>query len=277
MPGRWPTAAIVLFWLGMTGWWFTREVVPTWTLEAAPGYVIDLTDEVGARTISWTAYDGEKRIGWGLSRVVRQPDRIYHFLTDFKFQDLTLLRHLEIRRMLSGYRVTGEGQLVELGVRVTVGEANRGKSKGPDVIMEIEGKVENDVLRLRPMFNGKEVDLIRLPSVSVKDKGSVLNPMHLLNRIPGLEEGRRFRLPLLDPLGGVVPGGNLSMPVLEGTVHADTLRWAGEEVPCLRIDYAKPGENKTASTWVRRSDGLVLQQEAEFHKSSLRLVRDVRN
>ena len=40
------TAAIIIFWLGMTGWLIQREVVPMMIADAAPALHINLLDEV---------------------------------------------------------------------------------------------------------------------------------------------------------------------------------------------------------------------------------------
>ena len=40
------------------------------------------------------------------------------------------------------------------------------------------------------------------------------------------------------------------------------MTWGKKEVACLVIEYREPGKDVSARTWVRKSDGLVLQQEA---------------
>jgi hypothetical protein len=48
--------------------------------------------------------------------------------------------------------------------------------------------------------------------------------------------------------------------------------WNGESHLCLIIEYR--GEEHTARTWVRQSDGLVLRQEATAHGETLVLQRE---
>ena len=47
-------------------------------------------------------------------------------------------------------------------------------------------------------------------------------------------------------------------------MKADTLKWDKKEVVCNVIEYRELGKEVAARTWVRKSDGLVLQQEASF-------------
>jgi hypothetical protein len=133
--------------------------------------------------------------------------------------------------------------------------------------MEVKGNVENEVLEPR-LFLGPEMAPFKLGKMRVPSGGTVLNPMHLLNRVPGMRPGRHWRVPLLDPLadtnaiGAFIPK-SLAVTELEASVEPVMLKWGHEEVTCYCIEYRKPGEaDVRARTWVRRRDGLVLQQEA---------------
>jgi hypothetical protein len=95
-----------------------------------------------------------------------------------------------------------------------------------------------------------------------------------VNRIPGLRVGRSWKVPLLDPLGAILPGRKMTTAVLIAEVHDDVLDWQEQRVRCFRIDYNEPGKKPTAHTWVRRSDGLVLQQEARHDDMDWTLVRE---
>ena len=99
--------------------------------------------------------------------------------------------------------------------------------------------------------------------------------MHLLDKIPGLRAGRSWKVPLLDPLGAMVPGRKMTTSILIAEVAEDDLEWQGQVVRCFRIDYREPGKKAAAHTWVRRGDGLVLQQEAKHDEMNLVLVREV--
>src|SRR5262249_47502484 len=125
--------------------------------------------------------------------------------------------------------------------------------------------------------NGSEMNLgpFQPKPVPVPIHGNVLNAMHPLDKIPRLWTGRTWKVPILDWLSAIVPGGHMSTMTLLAEVHDGKLEWQGEMVPCFRIDYQEPGKRAVAHTWVRCSDGLVLQQEANPNDLDLVLVREV--
>jgi hypothetical protein len=140
-----------------------------------------------------------------------------------------------------------------------------------DFELELQGEVEGGILRLKPRLpNGQEKEIenllkaLGLAELHVPVRGSVLNPMHLLNRLPGLRPQQSWRVPVLDPgLAG------MSLSELEALVVEANLPWKDKgkdaEVSCYMIEYREPGKNDLrARTWVRQRDGLVLQQQASF-------------
>ena len=96
---------------------------------------------------------------------------------------------------------------------------------------------------------------------------------------------KRWRMPLVDPLSdalavaardmlkGVIALEAPGERYLDAEVLAEpqTLVWNDRDVPCLVIEFK--GEDLTARTWVRASDGLVLCQEARGHGDHLVLHR----
>jgi hypothetical protein len=84
---------------------------------------------------------------------------------------------------------------------------------------------------------------------------------------------------MLDPLGSAkLPGAKAgqTMQSLIAEVKTGDLTWDKKKIACFVIEYAEPGKEPVARTWVRRSDGLVLQQEASHMGIDLVLER-VRN
>jgi hypothetical protein len=57
--------------------------------------------------------------------------------------------------------------------------------------------------------------------------------------------------------------------------ETDTLSWETKDVECLVIRYQESTGDRemTARTWVRTTDGLVLQQEASLRGTTLLLKR----
>jgi hypothetical protein len=146
--------------------------------------------------------------------------------------------------------------------------------------MKVDGSVEDGQLRVRPRLLTSQQPgqpELRLPvdlpeSRPVAAPKRLLNPMHLLNRFPGLRAGHTWKEPLFNPLclGSILPGEIGAMlpqelvaeKYLLAEVHKASLDWSGLRIPCFKIEYREPGHKVAATTWVRRRDGLILQQEA---------------
>ena len=276
MPPRLFSLAIILFWTTMTGWLLYREVWPQFRAGEPPPYSIDLTEEVGANMVSWALLQKEEQVGVGYSQVARLPDRTFELRSQFRF-DLSKLKlpvfgkdsPLKLKKIAGVYHVDEAGRLLGLSSTFIVGETSD-KGVVLDIELEVRGEVQDGLLELDKMsLGGVEHPIPDWAKAQIPVRGSIFNPMQLLNRVPGLRVGQHWRLPLLEPLGGqlsalsaVIPR-SLAMPELEATVDAAVLSWCEEEVPCYRITYRKPGEDEVrATTYVRRRDGLVLQQEA---------------
>jgi hypothetical protein len=278
MPPRSVVLAIIACWLATTGWLVYRDLLPAFESGAPPPFTIDLADEVSAQPNLWKVLQNGEEIGTARTEVHRRPDRTFALDGDLKqlrnFRVLTF----EITRMRSRYVVTKEGDLRELEARVTLGPLINPIEVGFD------GKVEDGmftpVIRISGIDMGN-MPLPKLTSVPVTGHGNVLNPMHPLNRLRGLREGQRWVQPLFDPLVAAVnslgTSLGLGMQVAQRQLHAEVdpalLAWNGAIIPCWKIEYRQPGEKISARTWVRRSDGQVLQQEAMNAGTSLILQR----
>jgi hypothetical protein len=160
------------------------------------------------------------------------------------------------------YRVTEEGKLLALAAKV---QARLGLIDQL-LTVGIKGEVVNDVLEPHIFLDQLEQ---KLDPIDLARQGSILNPMHPLNRLRGLHTGQTWRITMFDPLQGAqnkfvgdIAKSRVTIPALIAEVKTDTLTWQHREVDCFKIEYHEPGKDVTASTWVRRGDGLVLQQEA---------------
>jgi hypothetical protein len=297
MPPRLFSLAIVLFWMTMTGWLLYREVWPQFRPGEAPPYNIDLTEEVGANMVQWSMYDGKSAVddegnkrdavAVGHSQVVRLPDRTFELRSQFRFNQAVMHipvfgkdQGINLKKLTGSYHVTDSGELLSLGSGFVVGETTP-KGAIIDYEVEIRGQVHNHILVLDKMLlGGHEQPIPDWAKAEIAVRGPVFNPMQLLNRVPGLRSGQRWRLPLLEPLGGQLSHlsallqRSLAMPELEATVSTGMLHWNEMDVPCHIIAYARPGEEDVhARTWVRRRDGLVLQQQAGIAGRGFTIVR----
>ena len=299
MPSRLAVLGIVLFWIGSMCWLVARELAPSWRVGEPPTIVFDLADEIGANTIVWSIHhhrvnQKSKIIGFGNTRVKRLANQWFELTSELKFseklpenrdeklpdteedkEEKTLFKALQFKKMLTTYWVNKEGQLQGMEIQANF----------LDLDLKVRGEVRDDLLTPTFLFNDQPIDLIGLKPIRLDRHGRLLNPMHLVNKVAGLYPGQTWSIPLLDPSEAIAESSPFraliqsSAPRLKSLLAEVTLAelsYQGAPVPCFRIDYAPPGEKTVATTWVRRRDGLVLQQEAELLMQKIHLRRETR-
>lgn len=295
MPSRLITGAILLFWLGMTGWLIQREVVPMMLADAAPAYQIDLTEELewtdengglrrGSIDVRWSVdLDGKRLEKAARSNVIANEDRTYDFRSFYYFDEKMIkIANWDVEQLDNSYRVTQDGKLVSVSATIGVNSGPRKRNKkrpdlaDPEFLCGIKGEIRDATFEATVFFGALEHKLEKFP---VTQQGSIVNPMHLVNRVRGLYEGKTWKIPRVDPFEGLrnkfgagVLGQTAGPANLIAQVSVDSMVWDRKEVACYKIAY-KAGEDVVASTWVRRVDGLVLKQEAELMGKSLVLQR----
>jgi hypothetical protein len=280
MPPRSFVVLVILAWLGTTTWLLYREAWPYLQTGGPPPYAIDLTEELSTSEVNWKIYQNQKDIGYGISRVERKPDRTYQLRTTLRFTRFPILN---LNKLETGYHITEEGALLGLSAQCLL-HIGPGDPTVPNVDLRLEGTIVDGQLEPR-MFLDKQPLPIGAIKIPIAERGSILNPMQLLNRVPGLREGRTWQMTLFDPmksLGHAFPeykevlaaAEGVRVPELHALVVSDTLQWANVPVRCYKIEYRKPGElDPVAATWVRQSDGLVLQQQSRTALMEMTLTR----
>lgn len=287
MPPRSIVTAILGFWLAANGWLVYREVWPYWRPGEPPPYTIDLTEELGSSSVDWQILKNDRPIGNAIAHIERQRGRIYRLRTEYHFDKLRLSK-LAIRQLTTTYYVNPEGDLLGLGTKARIAFLH-GKLPDTETEIAMEAWVHDGMLEPRLMLDKMPLGWLGDAKVPIERRGGVINPLHPLNRLPGLTVGRHWRIALFDPIGalGEAMGSQFqeAFDLLKGlTVHelfadvkADTLAWDGAEVACFKIEYRKPGApDLVAATWVRRRDGLVLQQFSRDALTELTLRRTPR-
>lgn len=279
MPPRLLVLAVLVFWGATTSWLFVREVYPRMIAGQPPPFTIDLTDEVGANTVGWRVLNKEgERLATAISivrRVKDSKDRIFELWSEVKFEKMEIL-FLDVRKITWSYRVTPEGKLLQANGLVKF-RLKFDKIHDADVEATMSAPVEDGFVK--PSFTWQQQTFASQP-IPLSDKWSVLNPMGMVNKIDGLYTGRSWEMVLLDSLPLDLPGLGQEMlvPKVIAEVSDDVLKWPIDDaVACYRIDYRKPGEDDViGSTWVRRRDGIVLQQHAKLHGLEMYLIRENR-
>jgi hypothetical protein len=267
---------ILLFWLLTVAWLFERDLWPQLRPGEPPPFVINLADEAqrNAPPLYWNVFRNGKKIGRAKTSIrYHEPDDSFEMQGQMVQLDLGLV---VIKNLSSMYRVTRGGQLREISADLALAF---GSQKLPvEIQAHVDGPVRDQRFhprcRLDSPFGAKEIDM---DPIEIRGNGSVLNPLHPVKRVLGLRLGQRWQMTVVDPLGDVVAtvlGTNPSDRSLMAEVLGQTrpLLWDGEEWPCLVIDYR--GNDRTARTWVRESDGAVLRQEATTGGEELIMERD---
>ena len=301
MPPRWLSMPIVAFWLTTTGWLLYQEVWPLFQSDQAPPFTIDLEDEVQTQQvhIRWNVlYNDQPYLRaetwvepnpaddtFALKAQIR-PRADFHKGDEAAKDPFGGL--VQIRRLLSVYRVARNGDLRGASFDFAA-EANfHGLAlpfEGSFTGEVRDGALHSHLRAESSLFAGKNLDA-DLEPVALSSHGSVLSPLHPVNRIEGLRPGRTWRLPLVDPLSkafaavqqkylpGLTPDDGDREIVLTAQVLPQTqiLPWNNQEAECYIIDYQ--GEDVAAKTWVQVGTGLVLRQESERHGERLVLQRE---
>jgi hypothetical protein len=289
MPSRLWCLAILALWVATLGWFVRREILPHYLADAPPLHQIDLSDEAMRQSIP---------VRWSLSRngqylapvntlvKFNDADDTFSVISDvFRFELVKVGdTALFVEKFRNVYRVTRRGTIVGMQTQVII------KIGGESMEVNIAADIVDGQAVPRCQVKSPWINLEpKLEPIAVAAGGG-LNPMHPVHRINGLRVGQRWAMPLIDSLadvqraaieGVVKKMSGLSLPSLGETgrqvliaevTGPMALEWNGIDHECLVIEYR--GDNVSGKTWVRRSDGLVLRQEARNGTDELVLQRE---
>jgi hypothetical protein len=289
MPSKSFIVLIVAFWAATSAWLFHRDIWPQLRSEQPPPFGIDLADEARqhATATRWTVLRSQSRIGIVETWVkYRALDNTFEFYSKTERLDIVGLGSVRLRAtdLQSMYRVSQEGVFRELFLHGKV----RLEPFHLEADLHLYGQAKDGWFTPHGSVEvlGKATKL-ELEPVPVSPRASVITPLHPLNRIRGLRRGQHWRVPLVDPLADSLNGMIQKDPALQvlfkrtpgiPTLRAEVLprteqiEYWGKFYGCLIIEYR--GDNVTAHTWVRESDGLVLKQDATLFGDHLTLERN---
>jgi len=301
MPSRSFIWAIIVFWLATAGWLFYTEFVPRFRPNQPPRfYHFDFADEVRNNPNKWFVYQDRKAIGEPINESkdkigtgdTKQERNKHNFTlaTEFLFSKLHIPApqvKAKVTKITDRVRVSLEEELQEIDTTLAV-EIELAKNRIPiSGSVSLKGKVEDGVFTPEVKVEGFQEyawlfrKLLSAGPVPMPRGQSFMNPMHPLSRIPGLWEGQHWHMPQVDLLGStfkssldLLPFVEKQAPSLYADVTAQVLHRKEGDFPCLVIDYRrKPGEDVEVRTWVRKSDSLVLRQEATLQGLTLQGMR----
>lgn len=308
MPPRYLTCGIVVLWLTTTSWLVYHDLAPRLFPAGPPPFVINITDEAQPNTtIDWTIYQNGVKKG-RCETILRHhaEDDTYVLHGVYKIWDSGKVRvGAEDQKIESAYRVTRTGELRSIKAKITIRQSlpfNLPGVKRYRIDAEVSGEVHEQYFQPHGSLRASNLDNpaehleipFELTGVHVAERGSVLNPLQPLHRLPNLRPGQRWSIPMVDPLAGTLhasakallgpnlakaiqgEAGNLTLLHAQVLSAPQVLLWGREgeqqEIPCLVIEYE--GEDIKCRTWVRQDNSLILQQEVKNRDRELILVRD---
>lgn len=256
-----------------------------------PSYAIDLMDEArkqGQTDIQWRVFyekktsadsRGDRDPGGEPTFTAttevnyrEKPDDSFAFQMEFsprkgRFRYFKV-GILQIKEMTSLYRVNRAGQLLEMEAQF---DFSLEKIK-TDFRLKLEGRVENEKFysSYRVQSPLLEEDLVQnLPTLKMNYQGSILQPLHPVNRIRGIRPGQTWTMPMINPLQDALKASQgwgqaeVQVEYVLARVSPKTqlLPDCEYSIPCYVIDY-EDSRDMNPRTWVQVSTGLVLRQEA---------------
>jgi hypothetical protein len=297
MPSKRSITLIFFFWLSTAAFVAYRDLLPRLFASSQPTIAIDLADEAAHNVdVRWGIYRGEEQIGRLTTELkYNKEDDTFEFTCDYK--DLVLevssFRFL-IPVLQTKDTVTRGGDLRKQMARGEVDGRSfglNGKIKASVQGTVIEGQLLSECNIDTPLGNLKEV----LDPVPVT-KGLPLNPLQPLNRLTSIKPGDSWFVQMRDPLkdailktmfktleqfelfqtfrksGFRLPESKREQLVAVVLADQQELDWHGEPVTCWVIEYRQ--DVPVARTWVRVSDGRVMEQEAFLNGEYLKILRD---
>jgi hypothetical protein len=289
MPPRWVSAAIIVGWIAAAAWLFRLEIWPSLEPGAPPPVAIDLLDEAQATKapIRWRVMqNGRYTLNAQTSVEHRAIEDDFTLHAEFKERPGSEgTQKIRIHSMTSAYRVTRKGHLLDLEIKM----AFDSPAFHIPCDLRIWGEVRNGEFLPHYEILSPIQKTIKLRAVAVSSQGSVVLPLHPLNRLNGVRAGQKWRVPVFDPVSDSLAVSNPLTALTDGDaeVHflravvrpqTETLPWQGGDTPCLVIDYQEEGQHgddkMTAETWVRAADGLVLKQVAVLSGTRWEMIRE---
>jgi len=181
-----------------------------------------------------------------------------------------------LKWMDSTYRVSREGELREVDVRIKIGDWMP-DAEGCDIdahnVVTVKDRRFFSIWEIKRKA-GDQKFFLEQDLAPVLPRGCLLNPLQPMKKLTRLREGQRWQTPLDEPwadalvTSAIIPVANGQPRILDAEVEAGTqmLKWNGREVPCQVISFRGTDVHDEASArvWARRSDGLVLRQETRL-------------
>jgi hypothetical protein len=311
MPPRYLSWAIIIFWLATASWFFYRDLWPRIHPEDRPPFSIDLAEEartpsivagwnirhngenIGRATTLWDVFFNGQSAGEAYTLVRPHDDdgEEYELYTNMRLRRMFFAVNngeVHIRRMEEKYIVGADGVMRSVDATFFIEYVDGGNVVASGAA-HFSAKIENNQLIPEVHLDtpvGKFAP--KAEPIELTSHLKTLDSMRLWNRLNGLQENQTWRLASFGTFGEAMPtaaknfmpglGSAIKIRYVEAGVlgATDERRWDNRDVPCLVIQYRDQDEKELGKTYVRKSDGLVLRQEATYGDNTLTMERKPR-
>jgi hypothetical protein len=271
MPPRIVTAAVVLLWLASSAWLYLREIHPLIATGEPPRFALAHDDDKKQErlAVTWTAAHettgkGQKPLVYRIQSSVVHHDKnredLFELVSHMRpaaDQKQNFLEAFHLSDLETTYRVRRDGRMTGFKAAVQF-NAGLAATKLSDQFGEFDGEVRGDRCRVTwAKKNAQASDGGKL-DVEVSMTGSVLLPLHPLERMPGLRPGKRWGQFLLDPLDRAsIPSDPPRLVWVEAEVREklEVLRGKNQRNSCRVVDVKGGNGYISGSVWVETESG----------------------
>jgi hypothetical protein len=273
----WFTPFILLFWGITSGWLVVTKILPSLRPGSPPGYqALHVSDE-SLVPVGWTVEWNERPVGWALTELERGPDGALVVTSRLRLDRLPLGQLVPrwLKALLPAAVSLEAAADIETRGRMEMdssGQLRRFSSivRIPAVLDEIslEGSCDDGELQMHVQAGDLRYDVSRrLPDRATM--GDEFAPQAML---PGLYEGRRWTVPVYNPLRAAHAPLDMLMAEVGGE---DIFYWDNRLVRVNVVTYREDSSTTTeprCRLWVDK-EGRVLKQETAILNARVAFVR----
>lgn len=274
----WFTPFIVVFWCVASGWLVVTKILPSLRPGSPPGYQALYTSDDSLRPVGWTVEWNERPVGWALTELERLPDGSLIVSSRLRFDRLPIGELIPpwVTALMPGTVSRETAAEIETVGRMHIDAT--GQLRRFSSTVQIPAALEK--ITLEGICHDGSLDMVvwagnlrhevsrRLPDrVTMGDE---FTPQAML---PGLYEGRRWTVPIYNPLRAAHAPVDILVAEVGGE---DILYWDNRlvrvDMVTYREDSASTGVAPRCRLWVDK-EGRVLKQEASILNARLAFVR----
>jgi len=273
----WMIPCVAAFWLLANGWLFVAKILPGMRTGAPPGQQALYASGDALVPIGWTVSWNERPLGWALTESARNDEGGMEVKSWLHFDHVPLDEMVPawVGNLIRTVADAGGPRRFDAEGRLAIDPAGRLRTFRSAVVLPgaaapiiLEGTVDDGQVAMVVTAGDLRYDTTRTfpPDVSLGDE---LSPQATL---PGLYEGRRWKVPIYSPLRP----GQAAIDVLHAEVGPEEAMFWENRLVRVRIvtyrDDPTSSREPRCRMWVDL-DGRVLRQDALLLGSALSFLR----